>query len=159
MLDRTGAVVDTTATDGTGRFLFDGLTPGTYRLAVSDIPSGMRFAVPGAGTDAAQDSDVDAVTGRTAAVAVEGARVDTVDVGLRPATAVAAEPAAAADQAGAAGAAARILPPPGDGQMPQEQDPLGTLALVVLALAGLMAASIVLGVARPPQGSAQVTAT
>ncbi len=159
LLDRTGAVVDTTATDGTGRFLFDGLTPGAYRLAVSDIPSDMRFAVPGAGTDAAQDSDADAVTGRTAAVAVEGARVDTVDVGLRPATAVAAEPAAAADQAATAGAAARILPPPGDGQMPQEQVPLGTLALVVLALAGLMAASIVLGVARPPQGSAQVTAT
>jgi uncharacterized protein (DUF2141 family) len=64
LLDAENAVVATTVTGRSGRYTFDRLSAGAYKLRFSNLPKGLFFTVPGAGADRTLDSDVygDAVT-------------------------------------------------------------------------------------------------
>ena len=64
LLDARGGVVATTVTGRSGRYSFDRLTGGQYKLRFSHLPKGLFFTAPGVGGDRAVDSDVygDAVT-------------------------------------------------------------------------------------------------
>ncbi len=64
LLDVTGEVVRTARTATSGRFTFDQLLEGQYRLRFPDLPRGLHFTTPRAGADPTADSDVygDALT-------------------------------------------------------------------------------------------------
>jgi hypothetical protein len=70
-------------TSGTGRFTFDGLPAGTYRVQFGQPPNGLRFTSERAGANPAVDSDAD-LNGRTPAVVLgdENPTDTTVDAGL-----------------------------------------------------------------------------
>jgi hypothetical protein len=57
LLDSAGRVVDRATTDRNGRYVFDGLPPGTYRVRFVGVPKGYRFARVGSASGAAADSD------------------------------------------------------------------------------------------------------
>ncbi|HTJ71390.1 MAG TPA: SdrD B-like domain-containing protein [Actinospica sp.] len=86
LVDKTGARIETTTTDSAGRYLFDGLPDGTYRVCFdkSTFPLGDGLTVPdvhgGDGTDSAADRQ----TGCTGPVTLgPGHRVNlTRDAGL-----------------------------------------------------------------------------
>jgi DNA-directed RNA polymerase II subunit RPB1 len=68
LLDGTGKVVATTTTDSAGRYLFDGLSAGTYQVRFTltkEQAAAYRFTRADAGTHDAADSDADAGTGLT----------------------------------------------------------------------------------------------
>lgn len=58
LFDSQGVKVATQQTDANGKYLFTGLTPGTYYVQFA-LPSGYRFTTMDAGTDDALDSDAD----------------------------------------------------------------------------------------------------
>jgi 5-hydroxyisourate hydrolase-like protein (transthyretin family) len=58
LLDGEDVVVASTTTDRGGRFAFDRLTAGSYRLRFLDVPDGLFFTAPGRGDDRGRDSDV-----------------------------------------------------------------------------------------------------
>ena len=58
LLDAGGDVVATTRTTASGRFSFDRLPEGRYRLRFPDLPRGLHFTTPRAGGDPTADSDV-----------------------------------------------------------------------------------------------------
>jgi outer membrane biosynthesis protein TonB len=64
LLDAKNSVVAATVTGRSGRYAFDRLSAGEYKLRFSHVPKGLFFTTPGAGTDRSADSDVfgDAVT-------------------------------------------------------------------------------------------------
>jgi protocatechuate 3,4-dioxygenase beta subunit len=64
LLDAKDAVVATTVTGRSGRYAFDRLFAGAYKLRFTHLPKGLSFTAPGVGTDPDTDSDVygDAVT-------------------------------------------------------------------------------------------------
>ncbi len=81
LLDAGGAVVASTTTAGDGSYVFGGLWPGEYSVAVD--PS-LSFTTRDAGADDAVDSDVDAL-GETGTVTLtSGATVSDVDAGVVP---------------------------------------------------------------------------
>ncbi|MCK6373166.1 MAG: carboxypeptidase regulatory-like domain-containing protein, partial [Zoogloea sp.] len=64
LLDSTGAVVSTTATDANGNYLFSSLTPGDYAIQVT-APAGYVVSGKDQGGNDATDSDIDPTTGKT----------------------------------------------------------------------------------------------
>ena len=73
LLDSEGAVIDTTTTDGNGRYLFDELAAGTYRVRFTltdEQQRRYRFTSRDAGSDAA-DSDADPTTGLTITIVLD----------------------------------------------------------------------------------------
>jgi hypothetical protein len=81
LLDATGAVVATQQTDATGKYLFDKLQPGNYRVEFV-APDGYEFTAKDAGI-ASVDSDADRTTGRTDVINVdENEHIRTVDAGI-----------------------------------------------------------------------------
>ncbi|MAS37945.1 MAG: hypothetical protein CL610_28380, partial [Anaerolineaceae bacterium] len=57
--------IDTTATDGTGSYLFEDLVPGDYYVIFSDLPVDYVFSRLDEGADDTVDSDADRTTGAT----------------------------------------------------------------------------------------------
>lgn len=106
LLGAKDVVVASTTTGRGGRFAFDRLTAGTYRLRFSGLPAGLIFTAPGVGDDRDLDSDVlaDAST-PPITLGVDHPVEDQVSAGLTTATeattasqaprAVVAEPAVA----------------------------------------------------------------
>ncbi len=81
-LDSKGAVFATTKTDSNGKYLFNGLTPGSYSV-VFLLPSGFVFTMQNQGADDAVDSDADATTGKSQTVTLLAGQADlTLDAGL-----------------------------------------------------------------------------
>lgn len=58
LLGAEDAVVASTTTDRGGRFTFERLRAGSYRLRFLEVPDGLFFTAPGVGDDRALDSDV-----------------------------------------------------------------------------------------------------
>ncbi|GAB5518060.1 MAG: hypothetical protein RhofKO_03110 [Rhodothermales bacterium] len=77
----TGGALATQNTANGGKYLFSGLTPGSYAVHF-DLPNGFQFTTKDAGNDDAKDSDVDN-TGKTDCVTLEsGDDNRTVDAGV-----------------------------------------------------------------------------
>ncbi|HAP75193.1 MAG TPA: hypothetical protein DCR14_03840 [Acidimicrobiaceae bacterium] len=149
LLDPDLRVVARAVSTADGTFQFDGLTDGEYVLVASDLPDGLAFAPDAAGDDGT-DSDVHPVTGRSAPVEiVAGRRWDNVDVGVTPLPAdTATAPATPATPASAD--PERVLPEPAASDLaPTPKADSAPLAAVVLALAALLAGSILLGLVSP----------
>ncbi|MGL5928747.1 MAG: SdrD B-like domain-containing protein [Dermatophilaceae bacterium] len=64
-VDADGQPVPPVVTGADGRYLFDNLLAGTYRVGFSDLPGGLAFTAANAGADGS-DSDADPRTGITA---------------------------------------------------------------------------------------------
>lgn len=88
LLDAMGDVVATTRTSVSGRFSFDRLPQGQYRLRFPALPPGLHFTTPRVGDDPAADSDVygDALTGPITVGAVNPVET-SVAAGLSTSTA------------------------------------------------------------------------
>ncbi|MBL9143555.1 MAG: carboxypeptidase regulatory-like domain-containing protein [Verrucomicrobiaceae bacterium] len=83
LLDSSGTPLGTTITDGTGRYVFSDLAPGSYAVQFPvTLPGGSVLGMPGQGTDPAKDSDPDSTTGKTTPITLtEGQIVTSVDAG------------------------------------------------------------------------------
>ncbi|MDA1018039.1 MAG: hypothetical protein O3A00_26730, partial [Planctomycetota bacterium] len=66
-----------------GRYLFEGLSAGTYDVRVV-APAGLEFTVQDAGINDAADSDVSPSTGRVSVTLATNENILTVDAGLKP---------------------------------------------------------------------------
>jgi len=71
LLSEDGRVLDTQTTDAQGQYRFTGLEAGSYAVQVV-APQGYGFAKQDQGSDDLRDSDVNAATGETAIIAVDG---------------------------------------------------------------------------------------
>ena len=100
LLNPDGQVLRRTVTSGTGRFTFDGLPAGTYRVQFGQPPNGLRFTSERSGANPAVDSDAD-LNGRTPAVVLgdENPTDTTVDAGLTTPANYSAAPVPAAASA------------------------------------------------------------
>lgn len=80
----TGAVVKSTITDATGKYLFTDLAVGSYLVAFTNIPAGYDFTSADQGSDDTKDSDVFPSTNRTGVytITTDGTVILTVDAGL-----------------------------------------------------------------------------
>ena len=77
-----GATLDTTATNGTGMYTFEDLTPGDYKVTFS-LPTGFQFTAANMGGDDTLDSDADPVSGMTAVVTLGASGENlTLDAGM-----------------------------------------------------------------------------
>lgn len=75
--------LDTTYTNGEGKYLFRNLPANPYYIQFNNLPSGFAFSLQNQGTDEEIDSDVDA-TGRTPLVSVGSEEnILYVDAGIR----------------------------------------------------------------------------
>lgn len=70
LLDATDVVIATTTTGPDGRYLFDDVAAGTYRIRFSGVPEGYEFTGATAGSETSVDSDADP-SGLTAPFSVE----------------------------------------------------------------------------------------
>ncbi len=77
LLDAEGDVVDSTTSDTTGRYVFDGHPAGIYAVRFAGVPADFRFTDRSAGSDRERDSDADS-SGLTAPF-----RVDVGEPGVR----------------------------------------------------------------------------
>jgi hypothetical protein len=132
LYDLAGQVVHTMVTDADGSFLFEHLRTGWYRLGVSNVPAGLRAP------------HTDALESRGALVAVAaGQAVVTADIGLVSASRATVSSATA------------TLPAPSAAQI-RSRGPIehgnGLAMIVVLAMAALLAASVLFASARPTRG-------
>lgn len=86
LLDAAGTEIGTAITDSNGKYLFDGLRPGDYRVQFSP-PTSYKITKQNEGSDDAVDSDADPLTGVCALTNLSPAEEDmTWDCGLyRPA--------------------------------------------------------------------------
>ncbi|WP_374212390.1 IPTL-CTERM sorting domain-containing protein [Thiothrix subterranea] len=84
LLDGSGNVVATQATDATGFYNFTGVLPGDYSVQFV-LPQGAQFTASNNGSDDALDSDVDAA-GKVAVTVISTVGNQTVDAGIVPAT-------------------------------------------------------------------------
>jgi len=84
LYDGSGNVVATTTTDNTGKYLFEGLIPGTYSVGFSNLPPELdQFTKRDQGSDDGLDSDADPTTGRTQPVTLgPGEHNPTLDAGI-----------------------------------------------------------------------------
>ncbi|WP_310589090.1 SdrD B-like domain-containing protein [Fibrella forsythiae] len=84
-LYQNGSVIATTTTDAIGLYSFTGLTPGTsnsYSVGFT-TPDGYTPTTPRSGTNVADDSDVDPLTGRSQSITLaSGENNPTVDGGF-----------------------------------------------------------------------------
>nr|MCU0468546.1 MSCRAMM family adhesin SdrC [Arcicella sp.] len=69
LLDGAGVKLDSTVTDASGKYLFDSLLAGNYKVSFV-IPAGSEATAKGAGTDPAKDSNVNP-DGTTDAVTID----------------------------------------------------------------------------------------
>ncbi|MBI4933627.1 MAG: PilZ domain-containing protein [Actinobacteria bacterium] len=139
LYDAVGSVAATTVTDQDGAFQFGDVVAGDYRVGVSNLPDGFAITTQTRGADHTVDSDADPYTGRSALVALgTDARLHVVDVGLRAATG-----SPITDRA------AVVFPTPLEDQIAEMGQVRSTLSLVVLTLIGILAASLLAGLARP----------
>jgi hypothetical protein len=82
LLDANGNVVQTATTDANGKYLFSGLTPGTYSVMFV-LPSGFTFSPVHVGSDNTVDSDADPINGKTQQVSLVAGQADmTLDAGI-----------------------------------------------------------------------------
>ncbi len=82
LLNSAGTVIETTTTDSNGKYLFDDLNAGSYRVEVVE-PSGYFVTKQNQGTNDAVDSDIDTVYGRTSLITLtQGENELTWDAGL-----------------------------------------------------------------------------
>jgi SdrD B-like domain/Secretion system C-terminal sorting domain len=88
LYDATGTtVLASTITDATGKYFFGNLTPGSYVVGFSSIPSNLSFTKQNTAGDNGNNtnSDADPITGKTAAIALVAGETDlTIDAGLKP---------------------------------------------------------------------------
>ena len=83
LFDVGGAEVDSTITDGAGRYAFVGLVPGDYHIEF-EISDGFATSPQDQGSDDTADSDIDA-TGATNTTTLESGELDrSWDAGLIP---------------------------------------------------------------------------
>lgn len=84
LLDLNGNVLATQLTSGGGKYLFDNLQPGSYRVRFYP-PSTLTLTQPNAIADDALDSDADTATGETGVYTLAAGETNlTVDAGLYP---------------------------------------------------------------------------
>jgi len=82
LLDSGGKVLETAVTDTSGKYLFDNLNAGSYRVEVAE-PSGWFVTKQNAGTNDGVDSDVDSVYGRSGLISLDQGEIDlNWDAGL-----------------------------------------------------------------------------
>ena len=80
--DTSGHVLSTTTTDANGKYLFTGLTPGSYEVQFV-APTGDAFTLATQGSNTAADSNANQSTGQTAPVTLAAGQTDlTIDAGL-----------------------------------------------------------------------------
>jgi protocatechuate 3,4-dioxygenase beta subunit len=84
LLDASGAVVASTTTSAIGTYVFDGITPGDYRVSFV-APVGLQFSPANQGADDRDDSDPDPATGETPLLSLSSGVDVSVDAGLRSA--------------------------------------------------------------------------
>lgn len=148
LYDELGRYLADTVSDAEGTFLFDDLLPGHYSIGAANLPPGFVLTSTGQGTNALVDSDANSITGRSRLLQLKaGQSADGLDVGLAPRS-------AATSPVPTATATERVLPSPEASQVAIVTETRSTLSLLVLALAGLLALSILLGLARPRAGAA-----
>jgi protocatechuate 3,4-dioxygenase beta subunit len=84
LYDGSGTLIGTTTTDANGNYRFDNLTPGSYSVGFSNLPSTLdRFTQRDQGADDAQDSDADTVSGRTQPITLAaGEHNPSIDAGI-----------------------------------------------------------------------------
>jgi protocatechuate 3,4-dioxygenase beta subunit len=83
LLDKAGATVDTTTTDGAGHYLFSKVKPGDYSVKFV-TPEGLTVTKTAQGDDRALDSDADA-NGSVLVTLASGQAITAVDAGILPA--------------------------------------------------------------------------
>jgi SdrD B-like domain/PilZ domain len=139
LYDSAGSALATSVSGAEGSFRFTGIAAGDYRVGVSNLPAGYVLTTQTRGADHTVDSDADQYTGRSALISLgDGERLHMVDVGLRPST---GEPIT--DRAAA------VFPLPNADQIADLGGNRSTFTLVVLTLIGILAASLLAGLARP----------
>jgi uncharacterized repeat protein (TIGR01451 family) len=87
----TGAKLDSTITDGGGKYLFDSLVAGNYKVQFV-VPIGSQLVSKNTGTDVNIDSNPDPTTGITDIITVDTTKpigdpardIKTVDAGIKP---------------------------------------------------------------------------
>ncbi len=76
-------VIATTITDEFGAYIFNNLTPGSYVVGFSNLPSGFVFSTQNAGGNNATDSDPNTTSGKTGVINLGPGQINTtVDAGL-----------------------------------------------------------------------------
>lgn len=78
-----GTVIESQRTDEQGRYLFSGLSAGTYQVQVRP-GDGVSFTARDQGTNDARDSDFDPATGTAVVVHPGNANIFVLDAGLKP---------------------------------------------------------------------------
>ena len=82
LLDSSGKVLETAITDTYGKYLFDNLNAGNYRIEVAK-PDGWFVTKQNTGTNDAVDSDIDSVYGRSSLIDLSQGEIDlSWDAGL-----------------------------------------------------------------------------
>jgi hypothetical protein len=141
LLDQVGHVVARQVTAVDGVYAFTRVPVGRYRVSVSNLPDGLALT-PTSTADrgaAATESAVDMFTGRSPLVNLGAADHRSLDVGLRPSALVVVPRAATSE----------VFPRPDAGQVVSAHGVPPVLSFAVLALVGALAASLLLGFARP----------
>ena len=141
LLDQVGHVVARQVTSVTGFYQFEHVPPGRYRVSVSNLPDGLALtsAQPAERGSTETASAVDVFTGRSPLVNLAAPDHGSLDIGLRP-SALAVVPHAASTE---------VFPVPTAGQVVSVHGVPPVLSFAVLALVGALAASLLLGFARP----------
>jgi len=82
LYNNSGTPVASAVTDANGKYLFVNVTPGTYTIGFSNLPSGSTFTTKDNGADGT-DSDVNTGTGKTDSFTLTAGQSDlTKDAGL-----------------------------------------------------------------------------
>jgi hypothetical protein len=146
LLDQVGHVVARQVTAVDGAYAFERVPVGRYRVSVSNLPEGLALTSsnPADRGAAATASAVDVFTGRSPLVNLAVADHASLDIGLRP-SALAVVPHAATTE---------VFPVPSAGQVVSVHGVPPVLSFAVLALVGALAASLLLGFARPRRSAA-----
>ncbi len=83
LISEQGQIVANTTTDGLGRYQFNGVVAGNYRVQFINLPESYFFTNQGDGTQSATDSDADTITGLTPIFnVITGQHYTDIDAGL-----------------------------------------------------------------------------
>jgi hypothetical protein len=146
LLDQVGHVVARQVTAVDGIYSFSRVPMGRYRVSVSNLPEGLALTsanTTSSDTEATR-SAVDVFTGRSPLVNLAAADHRSLDIGLRPSVLVVMPRATTA----------AVFPAPSAGQIVSVHGVPPVLSFAVLALVGALAASLLLGFARPRRSAA-----